>query len=270
MEISAAEAFASEANVTPVFANVSDTATGVLVGTDPRFVAEPTNTATPTTSTRFYTDEDLARARAQEKEKLYPTIEKMKEELASIKKEREERLLEEERLRQEAEEGFRRKAESEMDIRTLLEQKEKEFQEQLDVERGERQKAFALLEQERQYQELTSYRQQRLEQEREAIIPELLDLVDGNTSDEIESSIAGLKERSSRILDSAQQAMQAARRDMSGARVTAPAAGPLDTNSENNQLSAEQISGMPFNEYVKHRSKLLGQATATRNRGLFG
>jgi hypothetical protein len=35
-------------------------------------------------------------------------------------------------------------------------------------------------------------------------------------------------------------------------------------------LTPENIAGMSFNDYVKHRSKLLGQASAARNSGLFG
>lgn len=231
----------------------------------------PASTEAPeTVSDKFYTEEDLARIRAQEKDKLYPQVERLKEELSLLKKEREERLAEEERLRAEAEAEARAKAESEMDVRTLLETKEKEWQERIEEERAEREKAFALLEREREFQELMTYRQQRVAEEQESIIPELLDLVSGNTPEEVEASITGLKERSSRILESAQSAMQAARRDMAGSRVTAPAAGPLDTNSDNQQFTPEQISGMSFNDYVKHRSKLLGQASATRNQGLFG
>ena len=221
-------------------------------------------------SEKFYTEDDLARIRAQEKDKLYPQVERLKEELNLLKRERDERLLEEERLRAEAEAEARAKAEAEMDVRTLLENKEREWHEQLEQERAEREKAFALLEHERQFQEVMSYRQQRVAEEQDNIIPELLDLISGNSPDEIESSIAGLKERSSRILESAQSAMQTARRDMAGSRVTAPAAGPLDTNSDNQQFTPEQIAGMSFSDYAKHRSKLLGQASASRNTGLFG
>jgi hypothetical protein len=232
------------------------------------------STFTPEVSTdvseRFYTEDDLARIRAQEKDKLYPQVERLKEELSLLKKERDERIAEEERLRAEAEAEARAKAEAEMDVRTLLETKEKEWQERLEAERLEREKAFALLDHERQFQEVMSYRQQRLAEEQDNIIPELLDLISGSTPDEIELSIAGLKERSSRILDSAQSAMQTARRDMAGSRVTAPAAGPLDTNSDNQQFTPEDIAGMSFSDYAKHRSKLLGQASATRNQGLFG
>jgi hypothetical protein len=264
-----------DAGLTDAAANViSATNNGIIVGADTTNPSFTTTAAPPVaqtvTSQKFYTEDDLARVREQEKGKLYPQIETLKEKLDRLEKERDERIALEETARKDAEDQARRKAEEEMDVRSLLEQKEREWTERLDQERSERENALALLDRERQFQEVSEYRMARLDEERDNIIPELLDLVTGSNPDEIEASIAGLRERSSRILDSAQQAMQAARRDMSGARVTAPAAGPLDTNSDNQSFSAEQIASMPFNEYVKHRSKLLGQASANRNQGLFG
>jgi len=219
---------------------------------------------------KTYTELDLKRVREQEKSKLYPQIDSLKEELALLKKEREERLAEAERQKAEAEAEARRKAESEMDVRQLLEAKEKEWQQKLEEEKLERERTFALLQRERQYAEVTEYRNRRLEEERDNIIPELVDLISGNNPEEIEQSIAGLRERSSRILESAQTAMQNARKEMTGSRVTAPPTGPMDTNLEQNQLTAEQISAMSVTEYAKHRSKLLGKAANDRNKGIFG
>lgn len=219
---------------------------------------------------RTYTEVDLKRVREQEKSKLYPQIDSLKEELTLLKKEREERLAEAERQKAEAEAEAKRKAESEMDVRQLLEAKEKEWQQKLEEERLERERTFALLQRERQYAEITEYRNRRLEEERDNIIPELVDLISGNTPDEIEQSITGLRERSSRILESAQSALQNARKEMTGSRVTAPPTGPMDTNLEQNQLTAEQISAMSVTEYAKHRSKLLGKAANDRNKGIFG
>jgi len=217
-----------------------------------------------------YTEDDLRRVREQEKSKLYPQIDSLKEELALLKKDREDRLAEEADRRAAAEAEAKRKAEEDMDVRELLAKKEQEWADQLEHERNDREHAFALLEKERSFTELNDYRNRRLSEEQDNIIPELLDLITGNNPDEIESSIAGLKDRSSRILDSAQQAMQSARREMTGSRVTAPPTGPLDTNSDNQQLTAEQISAMSVTEYAKYRSKLLGQAASARGKGLFG
>lgn len=224
-----------------------------------------------------YSADDIAKAREQEKAKLYPQLEKMKEELASLKREREEAAAREaERQSRIADEEARaaqlkkEQEENELSFKDLLKKKEQEFQSQLENERLERERAIALLEQERKFQELMNYRQGRLEQERENIIPELIDLIEGNSADEIEQSIATLKEKSARILDSAQQAMQSARAQMAGPRVTAPAAGPLDNDSSQQSFTPDSIRDMSLADYAKQRAKLLGNAASNRGQGLFG
>ena len=224
-----------------------------------------------------YTADDIAKAREQEKAKLYPQMEKMKEELSSLKKAREEQAAKEaEREQRNAEELVRKEAqkkeeeESELSFKDLLKKKEQEFQSQLEAERLERERAFALLEQERKFQEVMNYRQQRVEQERDNIVPELIDLIDGNSADEVEQSIAMLKEKSARILSSAQQAMQSARQQMAGTRITNPAAGPLDNDSEQKSYSPDSIREMSLADYAKQRAKLLGTAASNRGQGLFG
>ena len=154
-----------------------------------------------------------------------------------------------------------------MDTRSLLEQKEKEWEKKLEAERLERERAFLLLERERQYAELTSYRTRRLEEERENIIPELVDLISGNTPDEIEQSIASLRDRSSKILESAQQAIQVNRREMTGTKPTLPPT--MENNSDQQQFTAEQLAAMSVTEYAKVRNKLLPGATKV-DRGIFG
>lgn len=262
--------FANEVAAANAAAGISSTTNGIIVGADPTTVSSPSTVTPAPSSGKFFTEEDIARVREQEKNKLYPQLEKMREELTALQ-EKERHAQEEARLRAESEaDEARRKAESEMDVRALLEQKESEWQQRLAEERGERERAIALLERERAYQELETFRQSRLQEESDNIIPELADLVTGETPEEIDQSIAGLKERSSRILDSAQAAMQSARRDMTGTRITAPGTGPLETQSAQQTMTAADIAAMPFEEYVKHRSKLLGANAAGGGRGLFG
>ena len=92
------------------------------------FLADvPANTSTITTNTsstaatgladsRFYTEDDLKKVREQEKSKLYPQIDSLKEELASFRKKDEERAAEAERLRIEAEAVAKKQLEAEMDF----------------------------------------------------------------------------------------------------------------------------------------------------------
>jgi len=224
-----------------------------------------------------YSADDLAKARAQEKEKLYPTVEKLKEELNSLKQQASEREAEEakrkeERKKRDAEAAKKKKEEEEQELsaKELLVKKEQELMEQIETERAEREKAFALLERERELQKMMQYRQSRMEQERDNIIPELIDLVQGNSEEEIESSISALKEKSNRIFESVAQASTQTRKDMVGARVTSPASGPLDNDSEQRTYSPDDISEMSLEDYAKNRARLLGDASNNSGQGLFG
>ena len=272
MSETTAEAFASEAGATPVVVN--NTTNTFNPASDTAKISSMDYSSSTDTTSKFYTEEDLARVRSQEKDKLYPQINALKEEVAALKKEREEKAAK--KAAKEAEEAAKlaekekKKQEEELSLRDLLSKKEQEWQDQLNAEKSEREKAFALLEREKAYTELQQYRQMRVEQMREEIIPELIDLIQGNTPEEIDASIAGLQERSSRILESAQQAMQVTRREMTGTRVTTPPAGPLDINTGSRQFTAEDISSMSMNEYAKYRQQLLSDKAQGRSQGLFG
>ena len=223
-----------------------------------------------------YSADDLAKAREQEKAKLYPQMEKMKEELATLKKAREEEAAKEaereaKRAAKEAEKAAKakQKEEEELSVKELLSKKEQEWESRLEAERLERERAFAMLEKEREFQELNNYRQGRLEQERDNIVPELIDLISGNTKDEVEQSISMLKEKSASISSSVQQAMQTAKQQMAGTRITNPAAGPLDNDSSQQSLTPDSIRDLSMAEYAKQRAKLLGTAASNRGQGLF-
>ena len=252
-----AGAFEAEANVAPVV-NVSG-------------VDAPTVT---TTNSKFYTDEDLAKVRSQEKDKLYPQIDKLKEEVENLKKEKQEeaarKAAEEAAKLAEASAKQQAQLEEELDAKSLIKIKEQEWSEQLERERTERERAFALLERERDFANLQSYKQTKLEQERDSIMPELLDLVSGNTPEEVDASLESLKERSARILESAQSAMQNARKEMTGTRATLPPAGPLETNTEQRNFTAQDIASMSMNEYAKYRDKLMSDSARGKSKGLFG
>lgn len=255
---------------------MEDQITDAVTTADPALNAEVTVPDTSVPAPAFTAD-DLAKVREQEKNKLYPQMEKMREELASLKKAEEERLAAEEarkeqRRQRDAEAAAQKKREDEeaLELRDLLRKKEEEWQAQLEEERAERQKAFALLEREREFQELQNYRLQRIEQERDNIVPELIDLVQGSSVDEIEQSINTLKEKSARILDSVVQAAQSSRKEMQGASITVPASGPLDNDSDPRSFSPDSIAEMSLADYAKNRSKLLGGASNNRGQGLFG
>ena len=219
-----------------------------------------------------FTADDLAKARAQEK--LYPQMEKMAQELEALKKaqaEAEARKVEKAKLReQEKVAKQKQKDEEELSAKELLAKKEQEFQSLIEKERLEREQAIALLDKERKFQELMNYRQQRIEQERDTIVPQLIDLVNGNSKEEIEQSIENLKAKSAAIMQDVQQTYLNARQQMPGARVTAPASGPLDNDPEQQISTPDSIREMSMADYAKQRAKLLGNAASNRGQGLFG
>ena len=257
------EAFEAETGTAPVV-NVS--------GVDAPTV--DTGTEKPSKTPKFYTEDDLVKVRSQEKDKLYPEIERLKEEVNSLKKEKEEKAArkaakEAEKLaEQEAKE--KQKQFEELEAKDLIKLTAEELREQLERERVERERAFALLERERQFADLNSYRQQVIEQERENIIPQLIGYIQGNTREEIQASVEALKEQSASIMQDALGAAQNARKEMAGTRATLPASGPLDTNLESRQFTAQDIASMSVNEYAKVRDRLLGDTARGRSRGLLG
>jgi len=252
-----AVAFEAEAGTAPVV-NVSG-------------VDAPTVTTTEKVNNqKFYTDEDLAKVRSQEKEKLYPQIESLKEELLSIKKEKEEEAARRAAHAEAEAARIREEALAELDSKSYADARLSELQEQLERERVERERAFALLEREKTFADLQAYRQEVLNQERDNIIPELVDLIQGNSREELQASVENLKERSARILESAQSAMQNARKEMKGTSITTPPNGPLETNSEQRNFTPQEIAAMPMNEYSKYRSRLLSERAQGKTQGLLG
>lgn len=252
-----------------------NTPSGVIVGADaPRatsnlqFTPAPQAPA-PQVPQGFFSADEIAKARQQEKDKLYPQLEEMRTKLELLQKEREERLAAEESLRKQAETEADEKRKAELTLKERVAQMEQEMEDKFRSVQEEREREKAILEHERRLMALNEYRQRRVNEERDNILPELLDLVSGGSEDEIDMSIAGLRERTDRILEGARQAL-APQSPIAGARVTAPPAGPLDTNSENRLPSPDEIRAMDINEYQKYRDKLLGSTGGQRTRGLFG
>jgi Septin family protein len=224
-----------------------------------------------------YTAADLARARQQEKDKLYPRLEEAEKRAAAIQTQLEE-LLEERRKAKEAEEAERKRREAEekkrreeeMSVRDLLLEKEKEWEQRFRQIEEERARERALLEKEREMAQLQSYIQMRINQERDNIAPELIDLVSGNTPEEVEASIEMLKAKTEAILAGVAQAQAANAASSRGVTTAGYAAtdGPLDNNLGTKTYSADELKNMPISEWAKIRDKFVGPASS--NRGIFG
>ncbi|MFI9271886.1 hypothetical protein ACIGXM_14365 [Kitasatospora sp. NPDC052896] len=235
----------------------------------------------PSAGEQRFTTADLERVRQEEKAKLYARITKADERAAAVEAELKqirndaatrETAAEADRARQAEEQAQRQKAEQEAELtaRELLEARSKEWESRFETLQREREVERAALAKEAEFAQLAAYTQERLAQERSTIAPELVDLVNGNSREEIDASIATLKAKTEAILQSVQQAQVAQRSQMRGTAPTGfTAHGPLDSDGGARQYTPEQIKNMPMSEFKKYRSQLLGAASEAGNRGLF-
>jgi|688.fasta_scaffold50811_2 hypothetical protein len=256
----------------------------ISVPMDAPMVEQFVEDAMSKTNGKVFSEDDVENIRKQEKDKMYKRLEEadtrvksMEEQMAVIAAEREAARKEAELRANKEAEIIRQREIDEMSAKELLLKKEDEFnqrinsveaewQERLNVIEQQRQAQEALLDKERQMQALIHYRNNRLQAEQEAIIPELIDLVSGNSEEEIEQSIAVLRERSSAIIESIQQATAQQQGRLRGAPVTAPPVGPMETQTEYQQLNADDIRNMSMDQYSKMRDRLLN---ARSSRGRF-
>lgn len=275
---------------TPAPQEAADTGSGFIVGTDPKQPPQPATTwveqpatdpmgnpmgqQTPPTdpqngsnsNQRFYTDEDIERARREEKDKLYGRITTMDDQLKQLQRERDEReaarQAEVDRLAEEA----RTKEEAEMETRDLLTRKEAEWQQRMEELESRYEQDRAVFDRERRFQEVAQYRQAMLEQQQEWIIPELRDLVRGNSETEIDESIEEMKARTAAIMGQLEASVSQQRQGMRGAAPTAPPVGPMEQMESYESLTPQDIATMDMETYKKHRGSLLN-ATGRQYRG---
>lgn len=237
-----------------------------------------------------FTKEDIEKARKEEKEKVYQRLTKLQENNAEMQKtlkeladKEKQREAAEAKVRKEAEEAAKRAAEAEMSAKELLAAKEQEWKQQLEENQRETQRRFeeiqrqreqeqALLEKERQMVALEAYRQQRIAQSQDDIVPELIDLVRGNSQEEIDASVELLKAKSAAIAQSAQAAFNSARARTPGIPLTGftPDNPMVDDTGATRNYSADDIKNMSMEEYAQFRQKVPGLMAAQRNQGIYG
>ena len=256
----------------------------IMVPTDAPMVEQFVEDAMAKTNGKVFSEDEVENIRKQEKDKMYKRLEEadmrvktMEEQINILAQEREAARAEaEERAKQEAE-LIREREVAELSAKELLLKREDEFNSKLsqieqdyktrfdEIER-QREQQEALLEKERRLQEINSYRSRRVHEEQESIIPELLDLIAGNSEDEIETSIGVLRDRSNAIIESIQQATAQQQSRLRGVTPTSPPIGPMDTQTEYQTLTAEDIRNMPMEKYAQMRDRLMN---ARPNRGRY-
>jgi|GEM_PF-5029840 len=220
----------------------------------------------------YFTAEDVEKARRQEKEKLYRDIERYRAQVSELQDKIKAWEEEREALKRAEEEAARRKREEEMELRQLLQETNKEWEQRFAQLQAEREAERAALEKEKEFARLQSYIQKRAREERDAnrIAPELIDLINGNTVDEVEASIEQLRQKTEAILQNvAAQVPQAPARGVSPAGYTPT--GPMENQPTTYTLTPEEIRSMSMADYAKIRPHIFGKNTQSGlGKGLFG
>lgn len=216
----------------------------------------------------IFSAEDLAKVRKEEKDKLYPRIEEMQAELKALREEQAARAAAEQAAQDEAAALAKAAAEAEMSAKELIQAKEQEWTAKFSELEAARERDAALLDMERRFAGLQAYRSQRMEESADEIMPELRDLVSGDSEEAIEASIAAMIARTNTIMANITQGQQQARAQQRGVTPTAPATGPGDTDPLNQTITADDIKNMSMPEYAKHRDRLMA-ASKNNSRGLF-
>jgi hypothetical protein len=232
----------------------------------------------------YFTAEQLEKVRSEERDKLYRKLSKQDNELSELKQMKSqweadrEAAAQAERDRIAAQEEAARKArEEELSVRQLLDERTAQFEARFAQERAEREAERAAAAKEREFLALQNYIQRRAAEERDGrtVAPELIDLITGNSEEQVEASIAVLRQKSDALVASMGNALQgvvpaAPPRGVSSAGYAAT--GPMDIDSGTKTYSPEEISRMSMEEYAeKIRPHFIGQAgRPNSSNGLFG
>lgn len=243
-----------------------------------------------------FTAEDLERvrreaieqARKEEREKLYPQLTKrdeqfktMEQEVAELRKAEAARQKERDKAAAAAEQARKEKEEAELSAKDLLAQRQQEWDKQLEAVRqqseqqvaalrAENEQREAIFAKERDFQALQLYIRDQVAAHQDDIAPELIDLINGNTQEEVDASVARMVEKTAAIVAGMRAATQQARAAMPGVSPGGGTAGivpGLDTGEQ--QLTPEDIKGMSMQDFAKLRTRA-GIAGRGQGQGIFG
>lgn len=235
---------------------------------------------TPPPPAKLFDESALNKARQDERDKLYGRLNEQSETLSTLQSKlaamEEERRAEAEavaKAKQDAEAARKAREEAEMSAKDFVKAESERWAAQLEAMERQRAEERAIFEKERAFNELRQYTQAQVEANREKIAPELLDMVTGNSREEIDASIERLTAKSAAIVEAlTAAAAQARQANLRGVSPTGrPNIGPLDTDPATRTLSPQDISAMSMDEYSAYRQQLLAAASNhVRTTGLYG
>jgi len=235
------------------------------------------------TGERTFTEADIAKARKEEKDKLYSELESLKNNWATaqstlkeLQEQKAAELAEVQRKQEEKEAAAQAKREEEMSAKSLLEAKLKETNDTWEARftqlQEERESERALAAKEKAYNELVDYRNSQLQGNAADIAPQFHPFIQGETREQIDNAIAQAKAATQSIAQEVQAAQQQGQPNNRGVSATGyTALGPLDGTMGQKKYTVDDINNMSMAEYAKFRSEVgVASSEAQRNRGILG
>lgn len=219
---------------------------------------------TPTAPQPRWTDEDMERVRTEERTKLHSQLSKVDQVAAELEELRQARAADEaerQRVIDDAESAARAAEEDKMSTKALLERRTAEWESKFNELQTNLATNEAIFAKERRFSALLEYRANKLlaaEQQGTVIIPNLIDLIGGETEADIDASIATYAAKSAEIIDGIRQQSQQAWQSMPGVQATQPPTmGPLENQPGTRTFSEDDIKSMSMAEWNQHRVSLL-------------
>jgi hypothetical protein len=256
--------------------------------TPPETVTPPATLAPgDATFTKADVDAAIEKGRKEAHDRLYGQLDTEKaaakaanDELAVLRKAEETRQADDKRRSDEAAAAVKSGLEKDMDAKTLLETRTREWEAQRASDKAEvdarlaqlqreSQEKDLLLTHERAVSELRDYIRGRVTAEGDNIMPDLADLIDGDSKEAVEVSIANMKAKSASILEGVRSVQTAQRAATPGASVTAGNIGFEDASGSTETLTAEQIRDLPLSDprWAALRAKYIPRSSQGRGPG---
>jgi len=236
----------------------------------------PVVPAVPTAPEAKFTAEDIENARKQEKEKLYGRLEGLEQQTKLFQQEREEALRATAEAQAEADAERKRKEEEELGFKDLLLRKEDEWSskfqstqtewaERFAAIEAERDAHAALLDKERQFQALEAFKQRRIVEEGDNLMPHLHKYITGDSEEAIESSISAARDTTSAIVDEVSQLVPS-RPAVRPVPATGQApSGPSENMTGQQTYTMDQLKNMDMASYAANRERLLAAVSRRGN-----
>lgn len=241
--------------------------------------------AEPQADGRTFTEDEVAAIRKQEKDKLYGEIEKEREQRKAMEErmnelqrhqeafdtDRQEQIRQQEEAAAAAEAERKLREESEMDAKSLLEKREQEWEQRFQEQGDQFAQQFselqqqaeakeAMLEKERAFAALNDYKQQRLSEAGDDVMPHLHRYITGNNIEEIDASISDAMQVTSDMMSDMAQAQAIQRGPRAVPATGASPTGPMENQAAQQNITGEDIRQMSMEQYEQLRPQLLPQA----------